>query len=151
MSGWSCALDPGSSPRPCSGSCRNCCCIPCLRAFSRWLDGRQLAWKWDQCPARILYRNVCDSRVRKTTPLFSRLRELHLFYSCALLYYWPFPERASFTLFIHKNKLIRKILTLESTRLVFTILMLAVEKHRATFVAPIGIGMALFLGHFVGG
>lgn len=28
--------------------------------------------------------------------------------------------------------------------LVLTILMLAVEKHKATFVAPIGIGLALF-------
>ncbi|PQE26058.1 putative Ribosome biogenesis ytm1 protein [Rutstroemia sp. NJR-2017a BBW] len=33
--------------------------------------------------------------------------------------------------------------------LVFTIIMLAVEKHRATFVAPLGIGMALFIGHLV--
>ncbi|RDW79824.1 hypothetical protein BP6252_04462 [Coleophoma cylindrospora] len=31
--------------------------------------------------------------------------------------------------------------------LVFTILMLAVEKSRATFMAPLVIGMALFLGH----
>ena len=34
--------------------------------------------------------------------------------------------------------------------LVFTILMLAVEKHRATFIAPIGIGLALFIGHLAG-
>jgi len=31
--------------------------------------------------------------------------------------------------------------------LVFTILMLAVEKHRATFVAPLVIGLALFIAH----
>ena len=34
--------------------------------------------------------------------------------------------------------------------LVFTILMLAAEKHRATFIAPIGIGLALFVGHLAG-
>ncbi|RPB07969.1 aquaporin-like protein [Morchella conica CCBAS932] len=33
--------------------------------------------------------------------------------------------------------------------LVFTILMLAVEKHRATFIAPIGIGLALFISEMV--
>lgn len=37
-----------------------------------------------------------------------------------------------------------------TAELIFTILMLAVEKHRATFVAPLGIGMALFLGHIIG-
>lgn len=40
--------------------------------------------------------------------------------------------------------------------LVFTIIMLAKEKHRATFIAPIGIGLALFVGelasvNFTGG
>lgn len=34
-----------------------------------------------------------------------------------------------------------------TTILVFTILMLAVEKHRATFVAPVGIGLAIFVAH----
>lgn len=34
--------------------------------------------------------------------------------------------------------------------LVFTILMLAGEKTKATFIAPIGIGIALFIGHLVG-
>ena len=34
--------------------------------------------------------------------------------------------------------------------LVFTILMLAAEKHRATFIAPIGIGLALFISHLAG-
>jgi aquaporin related protein len=33
--------------------------------------------------------------------------------------------------------------------LVFTIIMLAKEKHRATFVAPIGIGLALFIAELV--
>lgn len=34
--------------------------------------------------------------------------------------------------------------------LVFTIIMLAKEKHRATHMAPIGIGLALFVGELVG-
>jgi aquaporin related protein len=33
-----------------------------------------------------------------------------------------------------------------TAELVFTIIMLAKEKHRATFMAPIGIGFALFIG-----
>src|ERR1700761_2026451 len=37
-----------------------------------------------------------------------------------------------------------------TAELVFTILMLAKEKHRATFVAPIGIGLALFIAQLVG-
>lgn len=43
--------------------------------------------------------------------------------------------------------LIEMVLT---TELIFTIMMLAVEKHRASFAAPLGIGIALFLGHFIG-
>jgi aquaporin related protein len=42
---------------------------------------------------------------------------------------------------------IEMILTSE---LIFTILMLAVEKHRASFIAPLGIGLTLFLDHLVG-
>jgi hypothetical protein len=34
--------------------------------------------------------------------------------------------------------------------LVFTVFMLAAEKHRATFIAPIGIGLALFVAHLAG-
>lgn len=41
---------------------------------------------------------------------------------------------------------IEMLLTIQ---LVFTILMLAVEKHRATFVAPLGIGMSLFLAEIM--
>ncbi|KLU81931.1 aquaporin [Magnaporthiopsis poae ATCC 64411] len=37
-----------------------------------------------------------------------------------------------------------------TAQLVFVILMLAVEKHRATFIAPIGIGFALFIIHMAG-
>lgn len=42
---------------------------------------------------------------------------------------------------------IEAILTAE---LVFTIYMLAAEKHRATFIAPVGIGLALFIAEMVG-
>lgn len=34
--------------------------------------------------------------------------------------------------------------------LVFTILMLAAEKHKGTFLAPIGIGLALFVAELAG-
>ena len=37
-----------------------------------------------------------------------------------------------------------------TTELVFVILMLAVEKHRSTFLAPIGIGIAFFLAELCG-
>lgn len=37
-----------------------------------------------------------------------------------------------------------------TAELVLAIFMLAVEKHRATFLAPLGIGIALFIGHIVG-
>jgi aquaporin related protein len=36
------------------------------------------------------------------------------------------------------------------TELTFVILMLANDKHRATFIAPLGIGFALFVGELVG-
>jgi aquaporin related protein len=36
-----------------------------------------------------------------------------------------------------------------TAELVFTIIMLAKEKHRATFMVPIGIGFALFIGELV--
>ncbi|QIW99324.1 hypothetical protein AMS68_004842 [Peltaster fructicola] len=42
---------------------------------------------------------------------------------------------------------IEMLLTAE---LVFTIFMLAAEKHRATFLAPVGIGLALFIAEMVG-
>ncbi|KAF2139037.1 uncharacterized protein K452DRAFT_233277 [Aplosporella prunicola CBS 121167] len=37
-----------------------------------------------------------------------------------------------------------------TAELVFTILMLAKEKHKATFIAPVGIGLALFVAELVG-
>ncbi|KAF9728944.1 hypothetical protein PMIN06_010351 [Paraphaeosphaeria minitans] len=42
---------------------------------------------------------------------------------------------------------IEAVLTAE---LVFTIFMLAKEKHKATFIAPVGIGLALFVAELVG-
>ena len=36
-----------------------------------------------------------------------------------------------------------------TSELVFTIIMLAKEKHRATFIAPVGIGLALFIAELV--
>lgn len=37
-----------------------------------------------------------------------------------------------------------------TAELILAIFMLAVEKHRATYLAPLGIGIALFMGHMVG-
>lgn len=37
-----------------------------------------------------------------------------------------------------------------TAELVFTIFMLAAEKHKGTFIAPIGIGLALFIAELAG-
>ena len=37
-----------------------------------------------------------------------------------------------------------------TAQLVFTIFMLAAEKHKATFIAPIGIGLSLFIAELTG-
>jgi aquaporin related protein len=37
-----------------------------------------------------------------------------------------------------------------TAQLVFTIFMLAAEKHKATFIAPIGIGISLFIAELTG-
>lgn len=37
-----------------------------------------------------------------------------------------------------------------TAQLVFTIFMLAVEKHKGTFLAPVGIGLSLFIAEMVG-
>lgn len=39
---------------------------------------------------------------------------------------------------------------LMTAELVFTILMLAKEKHKSTFIAPVGIGLTLFVAELVG-
>ncbi|KAF2162847.1 hypothetical protein M409DRAFT_26703 [Zasmidium cellare ATCC 36951] len=48
---------------------------------------------------------------------------------------------------VARGVFIEALLTAE---LVFTIYMLANEKHKATFMAPVGIGMALFIAEMVG-
>ena len=40
--------------------------------------------------------------------------------------------------------------TFLTAQLVFTIFMLAAEKHKATFLAPVGIGLSLFIAHLTG-
>lgn len=35
-------------------------------------------------------------------------------------------------------------------QLVFTIFMLAAEKHKSTFLAPVGIGISLFIAELTG-
>ena len=40
--------------------------------------------------------------------------------------------------------------TLLTAELVFCIFMLAAEKHKATFLAPVGIGIALFIAELAG-
>jgi aquaporin related protein len=37
-----------------------------------------------------------------------------------------------------------------TAELIFCILMLAAEKHKGTFLAPIGIGLALFIAELAG-
>lgn len=37
-----------------------------------------------------------------------------------------------------------------TAQLVFTIFMLAAEKHKATFIAPVGIGLSLFIAELTG-
>lgn len=37
-----------------------------------------------------------------------------------------------------------------TAQLVLTVYFLAVEKHRATFLAPIGIGLSVFIAHIAG-
>lgn len=37
-----------------------------------------------------------------------------------------------------------------TAELVFTIFMLAAEKHKGTFLAPVGIGLALFIAELSG-
>lgn len=38
-----------------------------------------------------------------------------------------------------------------TAELVFTVFMLAVEKHKATYLAPVGIGLVLFIAEMTGG
>lgn len=64
---------------------------------------------------------------------------------------FPSPLDVNTTLSQHTSRArgvwIEAFLTAE---LIFTILMLAKEKHRSTFMAPVGIGLALFISQMVG-
>jgi len=70
-------------------------------------------------------------------------------YLVSVLFPTPFNVRTtlSSTTSLARGVFIEAILTAE---LVFTIFMLAKEKHKATFMAPIGIGLALFVAELVG-
>lgn len=48
---------------------------------------------------------------------------------------------------IVKGLFIEMFLTIQ---LVFVVIMLAAEKHRGTFLAPLGIGLSLFVAHMTG-
>jgi aquaporin related protein len=59
----------------------------------------------------------------------------------------PLAVNTSLSTSIPRGLFIEAFLTAE---LVFTILMLAKEKHNASYMAPVGIGLALFVGELVG-
>ena len=59
----------------------------------------------------------------------------------------PLAVRTTLSTTVPRGLFIETFLTAE---LVFTILMLAKEKHKATFMAPVGIGLALFIAELVG-
>nr|XP_018999175.1 uncharacterized protein I203_08268 [Kwoniella mangroviensis CBS 8507]OCF62636.1 hypothetical protein I203_08268 [Kwoniella mangroviensis CBS 8507] len=63
------------------------------------------------------------------------------------------PIRCTHTWIIEPNVSVSQGLFMEmflTAELVLAIFMLAVEKHGGTFLAPLGIGIALFMGHMVG-
>jgi len=59
----------------------------------------------------------------------------------------PIAVRTTLSTTAPRGLFIEAFLTAE---LVFTILMLAKEKHKATFMAPVGIGLALFIAELAG-
>ncbi|KAI9645271.1 Aquaporin-1 [Ciborinia camelliae] len=64
-----------------------------------------------------------------------------------------FPGPVTFTTTLAGGTSISRGLFIEmflTAQLVFTIFMLAAEKHRGTFIAPIGIGLALFIAELTG-
>ncbi|KAJ9645825.1 Aquaporin-1 [Coniosporium tulheliwenetii] len=90
----------------------------------------------------------------------SRLRALCLFLAqvagaiaASGLVMAVFPVRLSVnTTLSDGTSLVRGVFieALLTAELVFTVLMLAKEKHKANFIAPVGIGLALFIVHLVG-
>ncbi|KAI6437819.1 hypothetical protein MCOR24_000306 [Pyricularia oryzae] len=64
-----------------------------------------------------------------------------------------FPQRFSVRTSLSQNTSLVQGVFIEAlltSELVFTILMLAKEKHKATYMAPVGIGLALWIDHMVG-
>ncbi|KAF1914415.1 aquaporin-like protein [Ampelomyces quisqualis] len=70
-------------------------------------------------------------------------------YLVSVLFPSPFNVRTTLSTgtSLAQGVFIEAILT---AQLVFTIFMLAKEKHKATFIAPVGIGLALFIAELVG-
>ncbi|KAF2820223.1 aquaporin-like protein [Ophiobolus disseminans] len=70
-------------------------------------------------------------------------------YLVSVLFPTPFNVRTTLSTgtSLAQGVFIEAVLTAE---LVFTIFMLAKEKHKATFIAPVGIGLALFIAELVG-
>lgn len=70
-------------------------------------------------------------------------------YIVGVLFSTPFNVRTTLSseTSIARGIFIEAVLTAE---LVFTIFMLAKEKHKATFMAPVGIGLALFVAELCG-
>lgn len=70
-------------------------------------------------------------------------------YLVSVLFPTPFNVRTTLSTgtSLARGVMIEAVLTAE---LVFTIFMLAKEKHKATFMAPVGIGLALFVAELVG-
>ncbi|KAL1613531.1 Aquaporin-1 [Neofusicoccum ribis] len=63
-----------------------------------------------------------------------------------------FPDAPSFRTTLQGTSIARGLFIemFLTTELVFTVFMLAAEKHKATYLAPIGIGMALFVAELSG-
>lgn len=70
-------------------------------------------------------------------------------YLVSVLFPTPFNVRTTLSTgtSLVRGIFIEAVLTAE---LIFTIFMLAKEKHKATFMAPVGIGLALFVAELVG-
>lgn len=68
---------------------------------------------------------------------------------CSALFPGPLTVRTSLSggTSITQGLFIEMFLT---AQLVFTIFMLAAEKHKGTFIAPIGIGLSLFIAELTG-
>lgn len=71
--------------------------------------------------------------------------------SYVVKYLFPGPLAVTTTLSIETTQIQGLFIeTFLTAQLIFTIFMLAVEKHRATFLAPLGIGLSLFTAEMAG-